>query len=274
MQLTRHMQAQPQAHLMTSAQYVEHHLTHAMFNLQTFKFGYSDSFWVINVDTLIVSIVIGLAFLITFAIVGHFAKPGVPGPFQNCIECIVEKVEEIVDESYGRESRLIAPLALTIFMWVFLMNATDLLPVDLIPRILSLFGIEQFKIVATSDPMLTFALSISVFILIIFYNLKMKGLFGLSKEILSQPFGWKLLPLNVIFRIIDELVKPLSLALRLYGNLFAGELIFLLIALMPWWIQWTLGGIWTIFHILIITIQAFIFMMLTIVYLKMAGDKH
>lgn len=259
---------------MTSSEYVEHHLTHVMFNLQTFKFGHFDTFWAINVDTLIVSIFLGLIFLITFAIVGHRAKSGIPGPFQNFVECVIEKIDEIVNESYGRESKLIAPLALTIFMWVFLMNAMDLLPVDLFPRLFSLVGIHHFKVVPTADPMLTFALSISVFFLIIFYNIKMKGPIGLSKEIISQPFGLKLAPLNVAFRLIDELVKPLSLALRLYGNLFAGELIFMLIALLPWWIQWTLGSIWTIFHILIITIQAFIFMMLTIVYLKMAGDTH
>ncbi len=259
---------------MASSDYVEHHLTHVMFNLQTFKFGHFNTFWAINVDTLLVSITLGLLFIITFAIVGHRAKSGVPGKFQNFVEWIIETVDGIVQESYGRESKLVGPLALTIFIWVFLMNAMDLLPVDLIPSILNHAGIHHFKAVPTSDPMLTFALSISVFVLIIFYNLKMKGAIGLSKEILSEPFGWKLMPLNVVFRIIDELVKPLSLALRLYGNLFAGELIFLLIALLPWWIQWTLGSVWTIFHILIITIQAFIFMMLTIVYLKIAGDAH
>ncbi len=262
------------ANTMTSSDYVEHHLTHLMFNLQTFKLGYFKTFWVINVDTMAVSIFLGVIFLAAFAIVGHRARSGVPSGFQNFVECIIEKVEEIVDESYGRKSSLIAPLALTIFMWVFLMNVMDLLPVDLVPRIFSLFGVPYFKSVPTADPMLTFALSISVFFLIIFYNLKMKGILGVSKETLSQPFGWKLMPLNVVFRIIDELVKPLSLALRLYGNLFAGELIFMLIALLPWWIQWTLGSVWTIFHILIITIQAFIFMMLTIVYLKIAGEAH
>jgi F-type H+-transporting ATPase subunit a len=259
---------------MSSSDYVDHHLTHLMFNLQTFKFGHFNSFWVINVDTLLVSIALGLLFIISFAVVGHRAKSGVPSGFQNFVEWAIESVDGIVGESYGRESKLIAPLALTIFIWVFLMNAMDLLPVDLIPSLLSHAGVHHFKTVPTSDPMMTFALSISVFVLIIFYNFKMKGIAGLSKEILKEPFGWKLIPLNIAFRVIDELVKPLSLSLRLYGNLFAGELIFLLIALLPWWIQWTLGSVWTIFHILIITIQAFIFMMLTIVYLKIAGDAH
>jgi F-type H+-transporting ATPase subunit a len=257
-----------------SSTYVQHHLTHMMFNLRTFKFGvFHNDFWALNIDTMIVSTLVGFLFLVAFTIIGHCAKSGVPGPFQNLIETIFEKVQEIVDESYSRKSRLIGPLALTIFLWVFLMNAIDLLPVDLVSWILSFFGVPYFKAVPTADPMLTFALSLSVFILIIFYNIRMKG-FHLVSEILSQPFGWKLMPLNIIFRIIDEFVKPLSLALRLYGNLFAGELIFILIALMPWWIQWPLGLAWTIFHILIITIQAFIFMMLTIVYLKMAGESH
>ncbi len=259
---------------MSSSDYVQHHLTHLMLNLQTFKIGYTTSFWALNLDTLIVSIVLGVLFLGLFAWVGHRAEAGVPGKFQNAVELIIEKIGDIVHESYGRESCLIAPLALTIFMWVFLMNVMDLLPVDLIPHLLGMAGVPHFKVVATADPMLTFAMSISVFFLIIAYNIKMKGPIGLSKEILSQPFGWKLIPLNIAFRLIDEFVKPLSLALRLYGNLFAGELIFILIALLPWWIQWTLGSVWTIFHILIITIQAFIFMMLTIVYLKIAGESH
>ena len=259
---------------MDSSTYVQHHLTHLMLNLRTFKIGtFPDTFWAINLDTLIMSTLIGCLFLGIFSWVGHRAKPGVPGAFQNFVECIFEKIAELVDESYGRESKLIPPLALTIFIWVFLMNAMDLLPVDLIPSILNAFGVPHFKTVATADPTLTFALSLSVFLLIIIYNIKMKG-FHLSHEILTQPFGWKLFPLNILFRLIDECVKPLSLALRLYGNLFAGELIFILIALLPWWIQWTLGAVWTIFHILIITIQAFIFMMLTIVYLKMAGETH
>lgn len=257
-----------------SSAYVQHHLRHLMFNLHTYKFGYfPGDFWAINVDTLSISILLGVLFLGLFAWVGHRAKTGIPGPFQNFVELIIEKVDEIVNESYGRKSRLIAPLALTIFVWVFLMNAVDLLPVDLVSRTLSLFGVPYFRAVATADPMLTFALSLSVFFLIIFYNIKLKG-FHLAAEILSQPFGWKFLPINILFRIIDECVKPLSLALRLYGNLFAGELIFILIALLPWWIQWPLGVAWTIFHILIITIQAFIFMMLTIVYLSMAHDTH
>jgi len=261
-------------HAFDSSTYVQHHLTHLMLNLRTFKIGsFPNTFWAINLDTLIMSTLLGCLFLGIFAWVGHRAQKGIPGPFQNFIELIFEQIAEIVDGSYSRESKLIPPLALTIFIWVFLMNAIDLLPVDLIPALLSMFGVNHFKAVPTADPTLTFALSLTVFVLIISYNIKMKG-FHLTHEVLCRPFGWKLFPLNILFRLIDEGVKPLSLALRLYGNLFAGELIFILIALLPWWIQWTLGSVWTIFHILIITIQAFIFMMLTIVYLKMAGETH
>jgi F-type H+-transporting ATPase subunit a len=154
------------------------------------------------------------------------------------------------------------------------MNFMDLLPVDLIPTLLSLTGVEHFRAVPTADVNLTFGLSLSVFFLLIYYNFKAKGAIGLGHEVLTKPFGAKLFPLNIAFRLLEECVKPLSLSLRLFGNLFAGELIFILIALLPWYIQWPLGGVWAIFHILIITLQAFIFMMLTIVYLSMATETH
>lgn len=193
---------------------------------------------------------------------------------QNFVEMILETVNKLTEETFHGESTLIAPLALTIFVWVFLMNFMDLFPVDLIPRLAGLAGADHFKTVPTADPSLTFALSLTVFALIIFYNIKSKGFGGWGKEILSRPFGWYLLPLNVVFRILEDGVKPLSLSLRLFGNLFAGELVFVLLALLPWWIQWLPGSMWAIFHILIITIQAFIFMMLTIVYLNIARESH
>lgn len=256
---------------LTPAKYIEHHLHHWHYKL---PFGHS-SFWTLNVDTLLVSAVLGVLFLGLFYFVARRATVGVPRGWQNFVELLVEFVDKTVKESFHGESKLIGPLALTIFIWVFLMNFMDLIPVDLLPRIMSDgFNVGYFKAVPTADPMLTFALSITVFFLIVFYNLKSKGLFGLIKEMLSKPFGWYLFPINIAFRLLEELVKPLSLALRLFGNMFAGELIFILIAVMPWWIQWAPGGIWAIFHILIITIQAFIFMMLTIVYLSMAQEKH
>ena len=153
------------------------------------------------------------------------------------------------------------------------MNAMDLLPVDFLPRILGVFGVPYFKSVPTADPNATFAMSLSVFALIVFFNIKAKKQ-HFVKEMLTFPFGPWLFPINFLFRIIEECVKPISLALRLFGNMFAGELIFILIAILPWWIQWGPGAIWAIFHILIITLQAFLFMMLTIIYISMAHDTH
>lgn len=259
----------------TPAQYIEHHLHHLQLNLHTMKIGPTTAFWTLNLDTLAVSIVLGFLFLGLFYFVARKVTAGVPNKTQNMIESLVEMVDGLVKESFHGKRDFIAPLGLTIFVWVFLMNFMDLVPVDLLPHGLNvLFGVPYFKAVPTADPMLTFALSLTVFLLIIFYNFKAKGPGGLAKEILSRPFGWYLFPINIAFRLLEEGVKPLSLALRLFGNLFAGELIFILVAVMPWWIQWLPGGIWAIFHILIITIQAFIFMMLTIVYLSMAQETH
>ncbi len=256
---------------MTSAQYIQHHLVHWKVGLGSAKAG----FWTLNVDTLLVSTVIGVLFLAFFYRIVRRAQNGVPSKIQNFLELSVETVDSLVKESFHGKSNLIGPLGLTIFIWVFLMNFMDLIPVDLLPRIMSLFGVNYFKSVPTADPTMTFALSITVFILIIFYNIKAKGFGGFGKEILSRPFGWYLFPINIIFRVLEDGVKPLSLSLRLYGNLFAGELIFILIAAMiPWYLQWLPGGMWAIFHILIITIQAFIFMMLTIVYLSIAQQAH
>lgn len=154
------------------------------------------------------------------------------------------------------------------------MNVMDLLPVDFFPTLAHVFGVNYFRSVPTADPNATFGMSIAVFFLVIFYNFKIKGGLGFTKETLVFPFGRWLFPLNILFRAMEEGVRPFSLSLRLFGNLFAGELIFILIALLPWWIQWTVGGVWAIFHILIISIQAFIFMMLTIVYLTMAHETH
>lgn len=256
------------------AEYVQHHLHHWVFDLKTMRFEQTHSFWALNIDTLLVSIVLGVLAFGLFAWVARRAVVDTPGKLQNFIEATVEVIQGMVKETYHGTSRLIAPLALTIFVWVFLMNFMDLIPVDLLPRAAGELGVPYFKAVPTADPMLTFAMSISVFILIIFYNFKSKGIIGLSKEILTQPFGIWLFPVNILFRFLDEIVKPLSLALRLFGNMFASELVFILIALLPWWIQWAPGVVWSIFHILIITIQAFIFMMLTIVYLNLAQSGH
>lgn len=209
------------------------------------------------------------------------ATSGAPGRLQNFVEVILDFVNTQVKDTFHGRSALIAPLALTIFVWVFLMNAMDLLPVDLLPRIASLMGIPYLKVVPTNDLSATFALSISVYILLIFYSFKIKGVRGVFNEYFMRPFGpypmpWSILvmPFNFFLRFVEEAAKPISLSLRLFGNLYAGELIFILIALLPAWIQWILGGPWALFHILIITLQAFIFMMLSIVYLSLAHEDH
>lgn len=253
--------------------YVQHHLEHLSLNLHDFTFS-NGGFWTINLDTMGVSIVLGVLFLFLFHLVARKVVVGTPGKLQNVIEAMVEFVDNLVKESFHGRNKLIAPLALTIFVWIFLMNFMDLLPVDVIPGIMSFFGLSHFKSVPTTDPNATFAMSLSVFVLIIFYNIKTKGGWGITKEILTKPFGPYCFMFNVPFRLLEECAKPFSLSLRLFGNLFAGELIFILIALLPWWIQWSLGGLWTIFHILIIVIQAYIFMVLTVVYLSIAHESH
>jgi len=262
---------------MSQGNYIEHHLEHLTLNLKTGVLSHTSlgggGFWTLNLDTFIIGIVTALIIGGVFRYVAVRMQSGVPGPLQNFVEVTVDFVNRTVHESYHGKSQLIAPLALTLFLWIFLMNALDLLPVDLAPAILNLFGISHFKVVPTADPNMTFAMSLSVFVLIIFYNVTVKG-WHLPKEILTKPFGAVLFPLNILFRALEEFTKPFSLALRLFGNMFAGEVIFVLIAMMPWWVQWLPGGLWAIFHILIITIQAFIFMMLTIVYLSMAHDTH
>jgi F-type H+-transporting ATPase subunit a len=256
----------------TNPNYIEHHLEHLQLNLNNFNIG-NGGFWTINLDTFFVGLVTALLIGGVLRYVAVRMQPEVPGRLQNCVEIMVDFVQRSVHETYHGKSLLISPLALTLFLWIFLMNALDLLPVDLIPALMNTVGVKHFKIVPTADPNMTFAMSISVFCLIIFYNFTVKG-WRLGKEILTSPFGPYLFPLNILFRLIEEFVKPFSLALRLFGNMFAGELIFVLIAMLPWWSQWLPGSIWAIFHILIITIQAFIFMMLTIAYLSMAHDTH
>lgn len=257
----------------TQAEYVQNHLNHYQLNLRTFTLG-DGGFWTLNIDTLSISIITGILFLAVFYWAVKKLKADHPGKLQTAVEMIFESIGQIVKEIFHGPSLFMTPLALTVFIWIFLLNAYDLVPVDLIPRFLFYFGIMDFRVVATDDVNLTFALSLGVFLLVIFYNFKAKGPSNLAKEIFTMPFGVWFFPVNFIFRIVEECVKPLSLSLRLFGNMFAGELIFILIATIPWWLQWTVGGIWAIFHVLIITIQAFVFMMLTIIYLSMAQETQ
>ena len=250
--------------------YIVHHLT-------DLKIG--EGFWTFNLDTFFFAGVLGLIFILIFKKVADSATSGVPGPLQNFVELIVEFVDTQVKDSFHGRSALIAPLALTIFCWVFLMNAMDLLPVDLLPGISALFGIPYLRSVPTTDLNQTFAMSISVFCLIIFYSIKIKGVLNFGKELVLHPFNyWPLnfilIPFNILLNFVEHLARPVSLALRLFGNMYAGELIFILIALLPWWVQPVLSFPWAVFHILIITLQAFIFMVLTVVYLSLAHEDH
>lgn len=247
------------------AEYINHHLTHLTVG---------NGFWAVNLDTLVISWFLGVFFLGAFYFVAKRATAGVPSGLQNFVEMMLEFTQTQVHDTYHGKSKLIAPMALTIFIWVFLMNFMDLIPVDLLPWFFSLFDVNYLRAVPTADPNTTLGMSLSVFVLIILFNVRSKGFKGFIYELTCRPFGPWLLPLNFILKIVEELAKPLSLGLRLFGNLYAGELIFILIALLPWWIQWPFGGAWAIFHILIITIQAFVFMMLTIVYLSLAEESH
>ena len=245
--------------------YIVHHLT---------PLTVGEGFWTLHLDTLFFSAVLGALFIWFFKSVAESVTTGVPGAAQNFAEMMIEFVDQQVKDTFHGESKLIAPLGLTIFCWVFLWNMMDLLPVDLLSLISSLMGIEYLRVVPSTDLNATFALSISVFILIIFYSIKIKGVFGFAKELTCTPFGPWMMPFNLLLKVVEEIAKPISLALRLFGNLYAGELIFILIALLPAFLQPLLSFPWAIFHILIIVLQAFIFMVLTIVYLSMAHEDH
>lgn len=265
----------------SSVEYIQHHLTNLCAGDCDPVTHQAAGFWAFHLDTIFFSYL--LAALIVFVAfrVGAKLNPDVPSGFQNFVESILDFVSGQVRDTFPGHNPLIGPLALTIFVWVWLMNFMDLIPVDLLPLIASWFGIEYLKVVPTTDLNTTLAMSLTVFALIIFYNLKVKGPVGYLKMFLFHPFGKFFVPVNIVMTLIEELAKPLSLALRLFGNLFAGELVFLLIALLggsavgamiyflvP--VQALLDLGWLIFHLLVITLQAFIFMVLTIVYLGMA----
>ncbi len=257
----------------TNTAYIQHHLQHLGFNLKTWTLG-GQGFWILNLDTFFVSLLLGLLFLFAFRRIAVRLTLGPPGLAQNFVEMLIEFVDKTVKESFSEPNQLIAPLALTIFVWVFLMNFMDLLPIDFLPTLLSIAGVSHFRSVPTADPNATFGMSIAVFFLIIYYKFKIHGAGGFLKTMLTKPFGPSCFIFNIVFHLLEELVRPVSLSLRLFGNLFAGELIFMLVALLPWWVQWTFGGVWAIFHVLVITIQAFIFMMLTIIYLSSTQETH
>ena len=274
---------------LTSAEYIKHHLTNLTFGrLADGSWGLAhDSaeaaqmgFWAIHVDTMFFSLLLGGLFLYLFRRVAVTVSSGVPSGIQNFVEALVDFVEDNVKSTACERNPLIAPLALTIFVWIFLMNLMDLLPVDLVPRVAGLLGVHFLKIVPTTDPNATFGMSLMVFFLVVYYSIRVKGLGGFAGELTLQPFGKLGMPANFLLEGINLLAKPVSLSLRLFGNLYAGEMIFILIALMygGGLILGVAGGalqfVWAVFHVLIITLQAFIFMVLTIVYLDMAYQEH
>ena len=271
-----------------SGDYIQHHLQ----NLQVCKTEGGEWVWnqcagnpmAINVDSLFWSVFLGLVFIVLFRGVARKTSAGKPGKFQALVEIIVEFVDGSVKDTFNGKSRLIAPLGLTIFVWVFLMNLMDLIPVDWIPLLAGAAGVPYMKVVPTTDVNVTFGMSIAVFVLIIFYTIKSKGVLGFVRELTMHPIAPPtrgvgliaapvIIAFNVVLEVVALIAKPVSLSLRLFGNMFAGELIFILIAMLGLW-QLPLHFLWAVFHILIITLQAFIFMMLTIVYLSLATESH
>ena len=278
------MSAAPQ----TSAEYIEHHLLNLTYGQHADgHWGFAHSledvadmgFWAINVDSMLFSIGLGVLFLWGFRKAASSANADVPGAWQNFVEWVIEFIDDNVRGSFRGKNPLVAPLALTVFIWIFLINTMDLIPVDWLPWLAGLMGVGHFKVVASTDPNVTFGMSLTVFALVLYYSVKIKGLGGFFGELAFQPFPKWLAPVNLVLEGVTLIAKPISLSLRLFGNMYAGEMIFILIALMFG------GGIalgamgvllqlgWAIFHILIITLQAFIFMILTIVYLDMASQE-
>ncbi|MEX2525324.1 MAG: F0F1 ATP synthase subunit A [Gammaproteobacteria bacterium] len=289
---------------LTSNEYIQHHLQNLVLGklpagyeradgkvLEQAQWTLAESpqeasdmgFWSVNVDTLGWSIFLGMIFSFVFYRVARRPVEGAPNGFHNFAEMVVEFVNGNVKDIFHVKNDLIAPLSLTIFVWVILMNTMDLVPVDWLPLLAqTITGNHHlyFKVVPTTDPNVTFGLSIAVFALIIYYSIKMKGLGGFIGELTLHPFHSKnpfvqalFIPFNFLMEGVSLLAKPVSLALRLFGNLYAAELIFLLIAMLGFW-QLPLHFVWAVFHILVIPLQAFVFMMLTIVYLAMAHEHH
>lgn len=277
--------AEVEAHTQTQGEYITHHLQFLTFGkTEDGHWGLAHSeqeakdmgFMSLHVDTLGWSIALGLVFILLFRKAAKYATSGVPGGLQNFVEWCFEFVEGNVKDIYHGKSKVIAPLACTIFIWIILMNMMDWVPVDILPLLAQWISGDEhiaFRVVPTTDPNITMAMSISVFFLIIYYSIAEKGLGGFLKELAFQPFGPWMMPFNLLIEVPTLLAKPVSLGLRLFGNLYAGELLFLLIAMLGWY-QLPLHFIWAVFHLLVIPLQAFVFMMLTIVYLSQASEKH
>jgi F-type H+-transporting ATPase subunit a len=270
-------------HGASASDYIQHHLTNLQVCRVDGEWVWNDckgNFWGVNVDSMAFSLILGVVFCYLFRRVAKNITTGRPGKLQAAIELVVGFIDTSVRDAFHGHNKLIAPLSLTIFMWVFLMNLMDLIPVDWLPLAASAVGVPYLKVVPTTDLNITFAMALAVFLLTIFYSIKIKGAIGFGKEFTMHPIAPRSLgligaPLIIAFNFVLESVaflsKPLSLSLRLFGNMYAGELIFILIGLIGFY-QLPLHFGWAVFHILVITLQAFIFMMLTIVYLSQAHD--
>ncbi|SUO96006.1 F0F1 ATP synthase subunit A [Suttonella ornithocola] len=259
---------------MTSGEFINHHMTNLVL-------GEPGGFWSFHIDTFFFSVLLGVLFCWFFYTLAKKMQSGVPGFAQNVAEMIFDFVDGTVKDFFGESRSDIGSLALTVFCWVLLWNAMDLIPVDLLPSAASMVGIPYLKVVPSTDVNATFALSITVVVLTYVYGFKANhGFLGFAKSLGGHPFEaeklWAkiiLYPINFALKVVEDIAKIISLSLRLFGNLFAGELVFILIALLPFFVQFLPGGAWAIFHILVVTLQAYIFMILTIVYLSMA-ESH
>jgi F-type H+-transporting ATPase subunit a len=268
----------------SAGEYISHHLQNLTVCKVDGEWVWNEcqgNFFAINVDSMFFSVLLGLVLIFLFSRIAKRATTGVPGKLQAIVEVVVGFVDQSVRDTFSHppRSNVIAPLALTLFVWIFLMNSMDLIPVDWLPWIASVpwsdnVGVPYLRVVPTTDVNVTFAMAISVFLLTIYYSIRMKGGWGFTKELILQPFNhWAAIPFNFALEGVSLLAKPVSLSLRLFGNLYAGELIFMLIALLGVW-QLPLHFGWAVFHLLIVLLQAFIFMMLTIVYLAQAHEHH
>ena len=268
--------------------YIKHHLTHL-----TVDTGHG-AFWSIHLDSIFFTLIVSFVFILVLSVAARRATAGVPGKLQAAVEMLVEFVDGMVKDTYHGSNKFIAPLAITIFCIVFLENFMDILPVDALPWDAKLFGVEHLRTVATADLNTTVGMALGVFLLIQWVGITHKGFGTFAAEWFTAPFHAHgtvlkilLAPINFAFRVIEEVVRPLSLSMRLFGNMYAGELIFLLIAcftlgaaldhLSTYFLgiaQFGAGLVWTLFHYLIITLQAFIFMVLTVVYVGISAEKH
>ncbi|MXW53738.1 MAG: F0F1 ATP synthase subunit A [Gammaproteobacteria bacterium] len=276
----------------SSQEYVTHHLTNLKWGkLPDGSWGFAHSteeaaqmgLLSIHVDAMLWSIGLGVVFLLLFGLVARRATSGVPGGLQNFIEVIIEFIDTTVGEIFTYTNKMVAPMALTIFVWVFLMNLMDLVPVDWVPWTMYQAGVEFHRIVPTTDVNITMGMAATVFLMVLYYSFRRKGVGGFIGELAFHPFPKVLAPFNLVLEGVTLIAKPISLGLRLFGNLYAGEMIFILIALMYTGgvLMFGFGGVlqlaWALFHVLIITLQAFIFAVLSVVYLAQAhevADEH